>query len=81
MTTPYDLDESVEVGDPGHTDHHENLAKAVNDLDSRVSDLESIEFPVAGLDRVGLLNAVIIENGAELPVGLPTNTLVLELEE
>lgn len=37
MTSPYNIDADISVGDPAHVEHHEDLAAAVNDLDSRAS--------------------------------------------
>jgi len=42
----YNLDEDITAGDTGHVTHHENLAKAANDLDERVTALE--EAPGGG---------------------------------
>lgn len=39
---PYNIDETVNVGDAGHTQHHESLAVAVNDLDLRVTAVNSV---------------------------------------
>jgi hypothetical protein len=37
---PYSIDTVIDVNDPLHVEHHEALATAVNDLDSRVSVVE-----------------------------------------
>lgn len=37
MTSPYNIDADISVGDPAHVEHHEDLAAAVNDLDTRVT--------------------------------------------
>lgn len=39
---PYNIDETISVGDAGHVLHHEDLAVAVNDLDSRATTVEGV---------------------------------------
>lgn len=41
MAGPYNIKEDVEEGDPEHPEHHQDLAKAVNDLDHRVTDVSN----------------------------------------
>lgn len=38
---PYNIDEVIAVGDPEHVEHHESLAIAVNDLDTRVTNVKT----------------------------------------
>lgn len=33
----YNIDNTISVADPGHVEHHEAMAEAINDLDVRVS--------------------------------------------
>jgi len=38
---PYNIDETLAVGDGNHVEHHVSLAQAVNNLDSRAGVLET----------------------------------------
>ena len=47
MTSPYNIDEEINVGDPDHVAHHEDLAAAVNDLDVRAAEALIAHFSAA----------------------------------
>jgi hypothetical protein len=50
MTSPYNIDEEINVGDPDHVAHHEDLAAAVNDLDGRAAEALVAHYSAATLD-------------------------------
>lgn len=90
----YNIDETLAEGDPGHVEQHVEVAKAINDLDSRAekkadlvdgkipsTQLPTIappEYPVAGMSAVGMVRGVFVPPGSPLPSPLLPWTLVVE---
>jgi hypothetical protein len=60
---PYNIDDTLAVGESGHVEHHEAMATAINDLDTRATALSTDKQDVATLTEVvqDIVGAMLVQ--------------------